>query len=59
MLPPSQILKRYSRGVGIRGIGFRPDGIYPEDGKLVFFKNLTEKGEILEKYCVFDTDGNL
>lgn len=59
LLPYSQILKRYSCGMRIHGVGFRPDGVYPENGELVFFKNVTEKGEILEKRYTPDADGNL
>jgi hypothetical protein len=48
LLPPSQIIKRYSQGRRV-SVGFPPDGIYPENGDLVLFKNATEKTDFTEK----------
>ena len=54
LLPHSQIVKRYSQGRHV-SVGFRPDGIYPENGELVLFKNATEKTEFTEKrFSLFD-----
>ncbi|MBQ7334982.1 MAG: hypothetical protein IJW92_00715 [Clostridia bacterium] len=39
ILPFSQILKRFDLKTTTKELGFVPDGIYPENGEMVFFKN--------------------
>jgi len=57
ILPHSQILRLYAPQKPIRAIGFRPDGIYPEDGALVFFKNATPREKFMEKKYAIYGDG--
>lgn len=59
ILPHSQILRLYSPKRAFRGLGFHPDGIYPEGGELVFFKNATKDRVFEEKRYPIDVDGNL
>ncbi len=59
ILPHAQIRKLYAQGKLLKDVGFHPDGVYPEDGTLVFFKNATEKNDFLEKRYPIDSDGKL
>lgn len=59
VLPHRQILRLYAYGKRGIGCGFRADGIYPEEGELVFFKNATEKTDFMEKRYAIGTDGKL
>ena len=57
ILPHSQVLRLYAQKKQVRAIGFRPDGVYPEDGALVFFKNATPSQKFLEKKYAIYGDG--
>ncbi len=39
ILPPGQIEKRFLAKGRHEGLPFRPDGIYPSEGELVYFRN--------------------
>lgn len=41
ILPPTQILQLFGGGVSLRELPLVPDGIYPEGGELIFYKNPT------------------
>ena len=48
-LPMGQILNRFGFRLSKKDLPFCPDGIYPEKGDLVVFRNATESDEFLEK----------
>ena len=49
ILPLSQVLSHFGMRVAKRDLPFPPDGIYPEDGSLVCFRNVTNCTPFLEK----------
>lgn len=42
VLPTGQILRAFDVSVKKREVPFRPDGVYPAGGNMIFFKNPTE-----------------
>ena len=48
MLPIPQILKLFGMQGALRKISFRPDGVYPDGGELVMFKNPVKNTDFLE-----------
>lgn len=48
-LPPSQILRVFGLRLGKKELPFSPDGIYPEGGSLVIFRNATERLPFAER----------
>ncbi len=49
ILPPEQVLRLFGFAAGHRVRPFRPDGVYPEGEKMVFFRNATTEAPFLEK----------
>ena len=49
ILPLQQVLSRFGMRVGKRDLPFPPDGVYPEEGALVCFRNVTDRTPFLEK----------
>ncbi len=43
MLPPQQIMEYFGFHLSKKRLPFAPDGIYPQDGKLIIFQNLSGK----------------
>ncbi len=41
ILPVSQILELFGCGIKLKDLPFSPDGVYPEGGELIFYKNPT------------------
>ena len=41
ILPIPQVLELFESGIRLRDLPFIPDGIYPEGGELIFYKNPT------------------
>ncbi len=48
MLPPEQIVRMFCAGSQLKTVKFHPDGIYPENEMLVFFKNPGKNNDFLE-----------
>ena len=57
LLPPSQILAHFGVGPEKKQLPFRPDGIYPEGGELVFFRNASERERFREERIPLSLDG--
>ncbi len=49
LLPFPEILKRFGLPVPERKLPFRPDGIYPEGDRMVFFRNVSDRTPFLEQ----------
>ena len=49
ILPFAQILRGFGLKLTKDMLPFRPDGIYPEGDKMVFFRNVTDRMSFLEK----------
>ncbi len=49
ILPPEQVLRLFGFAAGRRVRPFRPDGVYPEGDKMVFFRNATPESPFVEK----------
>ncbi len=49
LLPPAQILERFSSHLSLRSLPFPPDGIYPEGESLVLYRNVTPFSPFLER----------
>ncbi len=49
VLPFGQILRSFGLRLNRDMLPFRPDGIYPEEDKMVFFRNVTDQTPFLEK----------
>ena len=59
MLPTEQILRLfYVRNESFRS-GFKADGVYPENGMLVFYKNATKDSAFMEKRLDFGKNGKI
>lgn len=41
ILPSAQVLRLFSAQLSVRKLPFSPDGIYPQDGHLIFYRNQT------------------
>lgn len=57
MLPLEQVMRMFGVKIKKDMLPFRPDGIYPESGCLVLFRNATRTSPFLEKRFEIETDG--
>lgn len=53
LLPMRQILKRFAPPKCAKRPPFRPDGVYPAQGELIFYRNGREKSSYEEFHCRF------
>lgn len=49
ILPVGEVLSHFGMRLGKKDLPFPPDGVYPEEGNLVCFRNVTERTPFLEK----------
>ena len=53
LLPMRQILKQFAPPKCAKRPPFRPDGVYPVQGELIFYRNGREKSSYEEFHCQF------
>lgn len=56
ILPISQILQLFECDVRMKELPFVPDGVYPEDGELIFYKNPTVQTPLAQSKSPFKKD---
>lgn len=49
ILPSAQVMRLFSSQLSVRKLPFPPDGIYPQDGHLIFYRNQTAAHPFLEE----------
>lgn len=55
ILPPSQVMRLFPSKLSLKKLPFVPDGIYPQDGQLIYYRNQTASHRFLEqKIPIFD-----
>ncbi len=59
ILPISLIKELFSCRMDSRRIGFKADGVYPENEELVFYKNASQKNDFMEKRWNFGRNGKI
>ena len=58
ILPIGQVLELFAGGIKLRDLPFVPDGIYPEDSELIFYKNPTFDTPLTQSKSPFLADNN-
>ena len=58
VLPFSEILSTFGMRITKEKLPFRPDGIYPEGETMVFFRNVTDNVQFLEKRLPREPESN-
>ena len=53
ILPIPQILELFESGIRVGELPFVPDGVYPEDGELIFYKNPTAEAPLAQNKSPF------
>ncbi len=49
ILPLSQVMRLFSLQLPVKKLPFPPDGIYPQDGQMIFYRNQTPSHRFLEE----------
>ena len=53
ILPITQILELFQCGIQMKELPFAPDGVYPENGELIFYKNPTLQTQLTQQRSPF------
>ena len=59
ILPIPQILELFGCGISLRELPFVPEGVYPEDEKLIFYKNPTLQAPLAQQTSPFSVTDDL
>lgn len=54
LMPMRQVLRYFGFRLSPKVLPFQPDGVYPEEGRLVVFRNVTERFPFTEKKLLID-----
>jgi hypothetical protein len=49
ILPPTQVMRLFPSRLSVKKLPFSPDGIYPQDGQLIFYRNQTATHRFFEE----------